>query len=385
MSSVELAYCKKCVSPNTRPGMNFDEQGVCSACRQYEQRSEVDWDARREEFKALLERYRSRDGSNYDCVVGVSGGKDSTYQLLTLCRMGLKPLAVTAVTCDVSPLGQKNLDNLSKLGFDRIEVATAKWVRAAMNRHALRTVGDISWPEHTSIYSAPLRVGVQMGIPLQVWGENPVNEFGGAKGAAQESRLTGEWFDAFSTPNGLSIQDFIGIDGITRQDLLTFMPPDPQAAENIDMTGVFLGYYIPWDGLRNMIISQGYGLATYGSAVEGDLLDCENLDNHQAGIHEYFMFLKFGFGRATTQANLLVRRGRISREEATDLVRIRDGQFPWTYLGKPLQAILDDIEMEMDEFMALCDKFTNRAIFKCDSQGNLIKDKTGNLTKILYA
>jgi len=385
MALAELTYCKKCVSPNTRPGMDFDEYGVCSACRQYEQRTAVDWNARLEEFKLLLDRYRSNDGANYDCIVGVSGGKDSTYQLVTLKKMGLKPLAVTAVTCDLSPLGQKNLANLSSLGFDRIEIATARWVRVAMNRHALRTIGDISWPEHTSIYSAPLRVGVQLGIPLQVWGENPVNEFGGVKGAAQASKLTSEWFDAFSTPNGLSINDFIGIDGITKQDVLTFMPPDPQAAEAIGLTGVFMGYYIPWDGLRNMIISQGFGMSAYDSAVEGGLLDCENLDNHQAGIHEYFMFLKFGFGRATTQANLLVRRERIGREEAAELVRLREGKFPWTYLGKPLQVILDDIEMEMDEFVALCDKFANKAIFKRDSRGDLIKDKQGNLTKILYA
>lgn len=378
-------YCTKCLNPNTRPGLYFNEQGVCSPCRSYEARPSTDWQAREVEFRKILEKYRSKDGSNYDCIVGVSGGKDSTYQLKTLQRYGLKPLAVNSGTCDLSALGRKNLNNLAKLGFARIEISVSKPVRAAMNRHALRTVGDISWPEHAGIFSAPLRIGAQMGISLQVWGENPANEYGGPAGAAATSTLTGEWLAAFSTLNGLSAEDFIGVDGITRQDILPFLLPSAGALAKTRVTGVFLGYYIPWDGLRNAILSQAWGMATHVGLVEGGLVNYENLDNHQTGIHDYFMFLKFGFGRATTQANMFIRRGRFTREEGAELVKMHDGRFPWTCLGKPLKDTLADIDMELDEFMSLCDKFANKEIFVCDSQGNLVKDKHGNLTKKRYA
>jgi N-acetyl sugar amidotransferase len=378
-------YCKKCVQPNTRPRLAFDEHGVCGACRSYESRANIDWEMRKKEFVNLIGKFRSKDASNFDCVVGVSGGKDSTYQIVALLNIGLKPLAVTNVTCDLSALGRKNLDNLNKLGVDRIEVATNSRVRAAMNRHALRTVGDISWPEHAGIFSVPLRISVQLGIPLQVWGENPSNEYGGSAAAAKTELLTGEWLAEFSTLNGLTVEDFIGVDGITRQDLISFFPPSAEDMQRIGVTGVFLGYYFPWDGLSNAIISQGFGLKVFDSLVEGSLVNYENLDNHQTGIHDYFMFLKFGFGRATSLANTFIRRGRLERTVAAELIKMHDGRFPWTCLGKPLQAILADIDMELEEFMSLCDKFTNSDIFECDSQGNPVKDKHGNLTKKRYA
>jgi N-acetyl sugar amidotransferase len=380
-----FTYCKKCLQPNTRPKLAFDEHDVCGACRSYESQMYVDWEVRKKEFTSLVEQYRSKDASNYDCVVGVSGGKDSTYQIVTLLNMGLKPLCVTNVACDLSTLGRKNLDNLNKIGVDRIEIFTNSRVRGAMNRHALRTVGDISWPEHAGIFSAPLRISVQLGIPLQVWGENPSNEYGGSAAAAQTNLLTGEWLAEFSTLNGLSAEDFIGVDGITRQDIIPFLPPSAENMQRVGVAGVFLGHYFPWDGLTNAIISQGYGLKVFDSLVEGSLVNYENLDNHQTGLHDYFMFLKLGFGRATSIANTFIRRGRMKRAIAAELVKMHDGRFPWTCLGKSLQNILADIEMELDEFIFLCDKFTNKDLFLCDSQGNLIKDKHGNLTKKSYA
>ena len=373
-----MQYCTRCLNPDTRPGLHFSEEGVCSACMNYEERAFVNWEERGTELLRILEKYKSKDQNNYDCIVGVSGGKDSTYQILTTLRMGLKPLAVTAVNCALSELGRCNLNNLSKLGVDRIEVATSKPVRAAMNRHALRTVGDISWPEHASIFSAPLRVGVQMGVPLQIWGENPANEYGGPAAAEKTNTLTGEWFETFSTPNGLKPTDFIGIDGITKQDLLTFMPPPVDAAQKMGMTGIFLGYYFPWDGLRNAVIAQAYGMEASPTAIEGSFVNYENLDNYHTGIHDYFMYLKFGFGRATTMANMFIRRGRLSRDEALGIVSLHDGKYPSTCLGRSLQDILDDIELELDEFHAICDKFTNRLIFATDSRGGIVKNKDGS-------
>ena len=114
------------------------------------------------------------------------------------------------------------------------------------------------------------------------------------------------------------------------------------------------------------------------------MVNYENLDNHQTGIHDYFKFLKFGFGRATDIACLHVRRGRIARDEALEIVKNRDGKFPWTYLGKSLDQILEPLKISVDQFVEICDEFTNKRIFLRDNRGQLIKDRDGNLTKINY-
>lgn len=382
---MKTRQCTQCLNPHTRPGLHFNEHGVCSACHNYSKRTEVDWKAREDEFLHILNRYRSKNQENYDCIVGVSGGKDSTYQIVTMLRMGLKPLAVTGINCALSELGRKNLENLNKIGVDRIEVSTAKPVRAAMNRHALRTVGDISWPEHASIFSTPLRCGVQMNIPLQIWGENPSNEYGGPAASETTSTLTGEWLSSFATLNGLNAEDFIGVDGITKQDILTFLPPSAEQIQKTQLTGIFLGYYFPWDGLRNAIVAQAHGMEVFPHSVEGSLVCYENLDNYHTGIHDYFMYLKFGFGRATSLANMFIRRGRLSRSAAAELVALRDGKFPATCLGKSLQEILADIELDYDEFVSICDRFTNKDIFETDSQGKLVKNKDGSPIKRCHA
>ena len=132
-----IRYCVHCLYPDTKPDLRFDAQGVCSACTAFEGRADVDWDKRRQEFKQITERYRSADGSNYDCIVPVSGGKDSTYQVIRLLELDLKPLCVTATTDSLSDIGRRNLDNIARLGVDHIEVTANPVLRRQINRLAL--------------------------------------------------------------------------------------------------------------------------------------------------------------------------------------------------------------------------------------------------------
>jgi hypothetical protein len=150
------------------------------------------------------------------------------------------------------------------------------------------------------------------------------------------------------------------------------------------VSGVFLGYYLPWDGYTNALYAQGYGFETFPKPVEGSLANYENLDNHQTGIHDYFKFIKYGFGRATDIACNHIRRGRLTRDEALRLVKRHDGAFPWICLGRKLEEILADIEMSVEEFQKICDRFTNRRVFVCDNAGRLVRDKHGSLVKINY-
>jgi hypothetical protein len=166
--------------------------------------------------------------------------------------------------------------------------------------------------------------------------------------------------------------------------LIPYTYPTDEELRRVGVTGLFLGYYLPWDGYANALIAQAHGFETLSHTVEGSVVNYENVDNHQTGIHDYFKFLKFGFGRATDIACLHLRRGRITRQDALDMVRRHDGKFPWTYLDKPIERILAPLDLSVEDFVKICDRFTNKKIFLKDAKGNLVKDKLGNLTKLNY-
>jgi N-acetyl sugar amidotransferase len=370
--------------PHTKPDLRLDEHGVCNACRSYEARTEIDWVARHRDLLAILERHRSKDGRRWDCIIPVSGGKDSHYQVLRMRRLGMNPLCVTATTCDLSDIGRHNIENLKNFGVDYIEFSTNPIVRRRLNRIGLTQVGDISWPEHVSIFTIPVRAAVQFGVPLIVWGENPQNEYGGPAAAADDCVLTRRWLEEFGGLLTLRVTDLVGMEGIESRQLIPYTYPSDEDLRHVGVTGLFLGYYLPWDGFSNALLAQGHGFSTWHTAIEGSIVNYENLDNHQTGIHDYFKFLKFGFGRASDIASLHVRRGRLEREDALELVRQHDGKFPWTYLGKPLEKILAPLDLTVDAFVEICDRFTSKRLFVTDARGNLAKDRDGNLTKVNY-
>lgn len=379
---MELRYCVRCVMPHTKPDLRIDDEGVCNACRSYEKRTEVDWDVRAVELKEVTDRYRSKDGSQWDCIVPVSGGKDSTYQVIRMLQLGMNPLCVTATTCHLSEIGRKNIQNIKDLGVDYVEFSPNPVVRRKLNRIGLTDVGDISWPEHVGIFTIPVRAAVQYNVPLIVWGENSQNEYGGPAAAADNNVLTRRWLEEFGGLLGMRVSDLVGIDGIEQRHLIPYSYPTDEELARVGVTGIFLGHYLPWDGYTNALISQAFGFTSVSTTVEGSIVNYENLDNLQTGIHDYFKFLKFGFGRSTDIACLHVRRGRITRQDALQMVKLHDGKFPWTYLGVPIEQILEPLGMSIDEFIEICDRFTNKSIFKADGRGNLIKDRHGNLAKL---
>lgn len=379
-----IKYCKRCVMPDTKPNLSFDEEGICNACRNYEKRDAVDWNKRKEELMSILDKYRSKDGLNWDCIIPVSGGKDSTYQVVTMLELGMNPLCVTSTTCHLTEIGRENIENIKNLGVDYIEITPNKKVRKHLNRIGLFEVGDISWPEHVGIFTIPVRIAVNMNIPLLIWGENSQNEYGGPAASTENNILDRKWLEEFGGLLGLRVSDLIGYEGIKKNQLIPYTYPTDEELKEVGVTGLFLGHYIPWDGLSNVLLAKAHGFKSWGKTIEGSAVDYENIDNYQVGIHDYFKFLKFGFGRASDLVSIHIRRGRLTREQGMNIVKNCDGKFPWTYLDKPLEEILEPLDITVDEFIKICDQFTNKKLFKIDRNGELIKDKKGNLVKINY-
>ena len=180
------------------------------------------------------------------------------------------------------------------------------------------------------------------------------------------------------------MSDLPATSGLSKRDLIPYTYPSDDDLRGVGVTGLFLGHYLPWDGYTNALLAQANGFETFPTVVEGSVVNYENLDNQQHGIHDYFKFLKFGFSRATDIASLHIRRGRMTRDQGLQIVRERDGKFPWSYLGKPLNEILRPLGLSVDEFVEICDSFTNLDLFRCDPSGGLIRERDGSLVKVNY-
>jgi len=363
-----MKYCKRCLYPDTKPDLTFNADGVCNACTYYDTYIALDWRAREEAFRTLANNTIQRATGPYDCVVPVSGGKDSTLQVEKVKEYGLRPLAVSFRTCDLSDIGRRNLDNISLLGNDVIEVVPDARIRAAINKYCLETIGDISWPEHVGIFTSPVIVAEQMNIPLIVWGENSQAMYGGPEDWQKHDELVARrWLSEFGGLNGLRVADVKAVLGLTERDMYYYMYP-----QNIEgIRQIFLGSYFPWDGLENAQFAAARGFETSIDPVEGSGFDFENCDNRQTGIHDRFKFLKYGFGRATDICSSFIRRKRMTRDEAIEHVNEWDNQYPATYLGDPLDEILDRIGMTVDEYNIVSDVFTNKELFKCLGEGEV--------------
>jgi hypothetical protein len=193
--------------------------------------------------------------------------------------------------------------------------------------------------------------------------------------------LDRRWLEEFGGLLGLRVSDLVGKEGIEKRHLIPYTYPSDEALMRVGVTGIFMGFYFPWDGLGNALLAQAYGLEVMPVLVEGSLANYENMDNHQMGIHDYFKYLKYGFGRATDIANNQIRRGRLLRADALEMVRRHDGEYPYTYLGKSLGTTLAEIDMTPETFDAVCDSFTNKRLFQTDATGKLLRDAGNRLIK----
>jgi len=350
--------CSRCLYPDTRPDTHFVD-GVCSGCRSYDERAGVDWAARE---KALIDLFESREVGPYEVVVPVSGGKDSTWQVLKLKELGVNVLGVNAGTDMLSDIGRRNLDNLKNY-IDVIEWTPKLEARKKLIRIGLKQVGDMSWPEHCAIWSIPTQIALKFGSQYIVWGEQPQREYASPEGVEPATRLDGRWVSEFGGMLGMRISDVVGVDGLTYDDLAPFRFPEAKALDSAGIEGIWLGDYVDWDGGRNAFVAQQYGFETLPHPVEGSLANYENLDNHVTVLRDWLRFLKYGYGRATDIACNQIRRGRLTRDEGLKMIAKAE-RFPRSSLGKPIEEVLEWCGLTLEEFTTECDRWTNPEIFR---------------------
>ena len=377
-----MRYCKKCLYPDTKPQIIFNDEGICSACINHDKKEIIDWDKKRQEFQEILDKYKSRNKTNYDCIIPVSGGKDSHYQTYVIKKeFGLNPLVINFHPHDQTELGKRNLENLKKIGVDCIEFSPNPEVYLKLARFGLKELGDFQWPEHLGIFTIPVQMAVKFNIPLIIWGENPQLEYGQPTDVNKDTILDREW----NEKNGgyfldkIKPKDMVKY-GFQLDELRPYIYPTDEEIRKVGVTGVFLGSYLKWDIFKQLDIVKKIGFKESVDKKEGTYDGWENLDVYFTVFHDYFKFLKYGFGRATDHASIEIRYGRITREEGLELVKKNEGKIPRQYL----KEFLEFADISMDEFLEICSKFTNKKIFKVDDEQNIIQDENGEVTKLKY-
>lgn len=371
-----MKYCKKCLYPSTKPQLQFDERGICSACNNQKLKNEVNWVKKKEDLLLILEKYKSKDGSKYDCIIPVSGGKDSTFQTYTIKEtFGLNPLAVNFHPHDQTEIGRKNLENLKQLGVDCIEFSANPLVYSKLAKFGLVELGDFQWPEHIGIFTIPVQVAVRYKIPLIIWGENPQLEYGQPTNIDTDTILDREW----NEKNGGYFLDKIKPKDMTKygfktKELIPYIYPSDDDIRQIGVTGIFLGSYIKWDLFKQLDFVKELGFSENDEVKEGTYDKWENLDVYFTVFHDYFKFLKYGFGRTTDHASIEIRYERITREQGIELVKKYEGKIPRKYLDKFLKSA----DISEQEFHDICDKFTNKEIFLTNEDGSIKKDDEKN-------
>ncbi len=329
----KVTYCKNCVYPSSSAvPLAFDENGICSGCRTSRQGQKIDWEDRKKKFEKLIEEYRNKDGNGYDCIIPVSGGKDSYYQTHIIKRVyNLNPLLVTYHGNNYTPTGMKNLINMREVfGVDHIFFTPNIEVLKKMNRLGMRMMGDMNWHAHAGIFTYPIRVAVQTRTPLMVWGEHGFMDLGGMHSYndfveftyryRHEHALRGyEWYDFLKQALKFG-------EKLIKQELIPWIYPSDKEIAEIGVRGTFISNYFKWDAnVHGPLMIKKYGFKESEVPFERTYRRMSNLDDmHENGIHDYMKFVKFGYGRATDHACKDIRSGLMTRERAIKIVKKMD-------------------------------------------------------------
>jgi N-acetyl sugar amidotransferase len=358
LASSAVRYCTRCVIPETRPGIELGADGVCSACRMHGRTDrETDWNARRERFESLVATVKAKRRP-YDCVIPVSGGKDSTWQVATCLEYGLRPLAVTWRPPGRTELGQRNLDNLIGLGVDHIDFSINPGVERRFLLRSLERYGTTAIPMHLAIFNIPLTVAVRYEVPLVVWGENSAAEYIGTGPDADSFRLDREWVRKYGAVHGTTAEDWVSPD-LTAEELTPYRGPgdDELAARGVE--AVFLGWFFRWDPEKTAEIAGRLGFRANQAGPKTGFYDYADIDDEFISIHHYLKWHKFGFTRSYDNLSLEIRAGRMTRDEAIEILRERGDETP----HDDIRAFCDYVGISTNEFFELIERFRDRDIW----------------------
>ena len=340
-----MKYCARCVTPASRPRLEFDANGVCNACLWHDRKQkEIDWTARQTRFKALCKKYQ--DDTPWNCIVPVSGGKDGSAVAWKIKHeYGMNPLCITFAPQLQTWIGRQNLENFRQSGFDHLLITPDAQAYRRYAREWFIKWGFPKQPFVVGISTSILQIAAKFGIRLIVWGEQGEQEYGGSSDTFELEKFNREF---------LIKCYYEGQEDMTQYGPWWQIPTQ----ERLDgLVSTWWSLYEDWDPQEHARLAvQKCGMQLLVGGSIGTFTNYAQLDDVMQDLHAYLMFIKHGFGRCTSDASIEIRRGRLSRAEGVKIVNKLDGQFPLEYLP----AYLAYFGMNKREFWEVIDHHANK-------------------------
>ena len=360
-----MKYCKKCLMPDTRPGIQFDDNDVCYPCINYENQKNIDWTNRFDKLKTLCDKHRGINGNGYDCAIAISGGKDSHFQVYYMKEvLKMNPVLLAVGNVDWTEEGRKNLENISDVfGCDVIQLQPNLRVTRILARKTFEEFGQPSWYTDSLIYAYPYRMAIQLGVKLLVYGENVNYTYGGATNEDTSSAMLQPY-------NGVVqdfLKDWLEDGGLTEKDLVYTRPPSIEDCKKFNLEPIYLGYFIPWNSIHNYQVAKRWGFKhlQHEHIREGFLENYDQIDSLSYLLNIHLKYLKFGHANATDTASRWIRYGIKTREEMIPIVEENDGELD--------QVVVENFckftGFSIREFWKILDKWYNKDFFEQDKDG----------------
>ncbi|WP_086480831.1 N-acetyl sugar amidotransferase [Oceanospirillum sanctuarii] len=366
-----MNFCSSCVMPDTKPGVVLDENGHCNACRTKKIKEGIDWTERFKQLENIVHNIKNQEYPFYDCIVAVSGGKDSWYQAAMLAEnFGLKVLCVTLGAHLPTTEGIENLNNMIKdLNVDHMKITIKPSTFRKIRKKCFLRQGEPNWAEHCAMFSSVVNTALIYEVPLVIWGEDIAFEFGGIQ--RSDSKPSALAIDKSDLIKEKTIFDWIDND-ISERDIFFYKYPDYKKLVDAGIQSIYLGHFVKWDGRANyeFVRERGF-ISRKKGPLPGNFLDYDNIDEKLCEINIWFKYLKFGFWRPTDQTCYDIWNGRLSRHDAVKIVNQLQDQKPFN----DLDDFLNFHMITKEEFDQTVEKFRDKGIWKLVDGEWVLKNK----------
>lgn len=351
--------------PDTRPGLTFNEIGICAACINYEKQKTIDWNKRFKELEIICNKYRGSNGNGYDCAIAVSGGKDSHFQTYVMKEvMKMNPVLLSVGNADWTETGKKNLDNMSDVfGCDVIQLQPNRNATRILAKKAFEDLGQSTWYTDSLIYAYPYRMSMQLGVKFLVYGENTTYAYGGKYNVETPSAMLQPSNDVVKPYP----EHWLSDGKITEKDLQSSMPPTVKECEEFGLDPIYLSYFVPWDSHHNYEVAKRWGFRHLAHEYqrEGSIEQYNQIDSLSYLLNLFLKYPKFAHSTATEMASRWIRAGLKTREEMIPLVKEHDRKLDQGIIEK----FCEFTRMSTREFWKIMDKWYNPKFFEQDKDG----------------
>jgi N-acetyl sugar amidotransferase len=359
-----MKYCKKCLMPDTRPGITF-ENGVCSPCINYEKQKTTDWNRRLKELQTLCEKHRGCNGNGYDCAIAVSGGKDSHFQVYYMKEvMKMNPILLAVGNIDWTETGKKNLENLSDtFSCDIIGFYPNRNIARLLAKKSFIELGSPTWYIDALIYAFPYNMAMKLGVKLLVYGEDVNYTYGGKYNKETPSamlqplndvvkQMWDKWFEAGD---------------VSEKELNAAKQPSIEECEKFGLEPIYLSYFVPWNSHHNYEVAKRWGFhhLEHEYMREGTIENYNQIDSLGYLLSQYMKYLKYAHSSATEMASRWIRYGLVTREEMIPFVKERDKKLDQGIVDK----FCEFTRISQRDFWKTMDKWYNHEFFEQDRDG----------------